>query len=96
MTKVGHYRVYKPDSRESFWVLAGSKNEAREVIALNVDPAAIKSDVYLCDRDATFHPPFGEILAYGPSGSHTITVTKRKAVDDTTSPINPPLWPDRK
>jgi hypothetical protein len=93
MTKVGHYRVQKPDSLEGFWVLAGSKNEARELIALNVDPAAMDPDVYLCDRDATFQPPFGKIVAYGPGGSRTITVTKREGVEDL-SPIKPPLWPD--
>jgi hypothetical protein len=51
-------------------------------------------NVYLCDRDATFQPPFGKIVAYGPGGSRTITVTKRERVEDLMSPIKPPLWPD--
>jgi hypothetical protein len=83
MTKVGHYRLQKPDSLEGFWVLAGSKNEARQLIALNVDSDAINPDLYQCILDATFQPPFGEIVAYGPGGSRTITVTKRETSHGT-------------
>ncbi|HMR29755.1 MAG TPA: hypothetical protein PKA13_02550 [Geminicoccaceae bacterium] len=71
-----HYHVWSIEDsyRESYWVLADSEEQARRLVALNVDgDAATATDPkrYRCTLSDERNPPFG-VIYRGMGGTFTI------------------------
>lgn len=67
-----HYRITprKDEDPESYWVLAESEEEARRLVALNVEQAREAEDAsrFECELGTEKQPPFGMIYRrfHGP------------------------------